>query len=150
MSCGSKDITLTSQSNDYKILSAYNELKKIYKSPIIVSDTILNIDIADFSHKIAKNNTDTGKVLDSLINIQDNYTNYKYPVKNILKNLNQSGKFKFYFSKPMDDHIMVEVFKTEKNQSHEELTFFGVSDIFLFYFKEKNIINKYQIEMNYN
>ena len=153
-SCGSVSTDgIKNDGYDYKILSAYNHVSENYRDNIIVSDTIVNIDIVNFSEEIAKKKKqDMSKVLDSLTNIEakNRHKRFKYPIKKILKNNLSKGDLKLYFSKSLEDYIMVEVFETNKNLNYDELTLFGSSDVYLLYFKDSKIVEEYKIKLDYN
>lgn len=139
--------------DDRKIVASYSYLTNKYDGKIIVSDTLTNIDIVNFSEKIAKDrNQSVSQVLDSLITFSKKnvYSNLKYPVKKLTKNFNKDGNWKFYFSKPFENYILVEVFNVKKDMNYDELTIFGNSDVYLFYFQDGKIINNYQIKLDYN
>jgi len=133
------------------ILTTYKELDKEYNGQIVVSDTIIDLDSSIFMDKIS-NETNQGKVLDSLMKIdsKSNDDRYNYPVKKILNNNNKFGKYKFYFSKPAYRRLLVEVFHINKNESYDALTFFGQSKVYLFNFNDQKIVNVYQTELIYN
>lgn len=155
MSCYSILPVTENKKGEIRLLSAYKFVQKKYKGEIVVSDTIVKIDIANFSDEISSNKQiGLTKLLDSLLKIDNDfkYSKYKYPVKKILNNNNKKGNFKFYFSKPTLDYLMVEVFETNRsNNNYDELTFFGSSDIYLLYFNEDNqIIENYKITLDYN
>jgi hypothetical protein len=150
VTCGSSNLK-NPESNDKKILAAYDYVSKRYNDKIIVSNTFADIDIVNFAEQIAKKqNKEMSIVLDSLIKGKDRYEIKQYPVKELLKNPDNKGNLKLFFSDPKEDYIMVEAFKVEKNLDYEELTLFGSSDVYLLYFKDDQITDEYQIKLDYN
>ena len=119
----------------------------------MVSNTLADIDIVNFAEEISKKHKkDLSVVIDSLIKVKamDKYEMKEYPIKKLLSKPNKKGDLKLFFSVPNKNYIMIEVFKVEKDENYDELTFFGSSDVFLFYFKDDQISEKYQIKLDYN
>ena len=124
-----------------------------YDNKIIVSNSFANIDIVNFAEEISKKQgKQMAVVLDSLIKAKEEkeYRVRDYPIKNIVKNKSRNGNLKLFFSEPKKDYIMVEVFETEENEDYDKLTMFGSSDVYLLYFKGKEIIDGHQIKLDYN
>jgi hypothetical protein len=153
ISCGSSNLKNVKSDFDNRIILAYNYVAENYDSNIIVSNSFANIDIVNFAEEISKKkNKKMSIVLDSLIKIEEesSYIKKKYPIKALLNKMNNKGNLKLFFSKPKGNYIMVEVFKTDEDTSYERLTVFGSSDIYLLYFKDEKIIDKYKIKLDYN
>jgi len=153
ISCGSSNLKNTKSDFDNRIILTYSYVAEKYDSNIVVSNSFANIDIVNFAEEISKNkNKKMSIVLDSLIKVKEesSYIKKKYPIKTLLNKTNNKGNLKLFFSKPKDNYIMVEVFKTDEDTSYERLTMFGSSDIYLLYFKNEEIIDKYQIKLDYN
>lgn len=153
ISCGSSNLKNPNDNYDEKISLAYNYVSKQYNDEIIVSNTLANIDIVNFAEEIAKKqNKEMSTVLDSLIKAKEmnRYEIKQYPIKELLKKFNDNGSLKLFFSEPKKDYIMVEAFKVEKNLDYDKLTLFGSSGVYLFYFKDNEISDTYQIKLDYN
>lgn len=155
VSCGSskQDNTKTESGYDDKIISAYDYIAKNYNDKIIVSNEMVNIDIVNFAEKIAeKQGKEMSVVLDSLIKLkeQNEYKPKQYPIKELVKNTNKTGPLKVFFSEPKEDYVMAEVFEIDDEKEYEKLTMFGSSDVYLLYFKDKQIIDDYKIKLDYN
>lgn len=154
-SCGSSKQENVKNENNYdsKIISAYDYITKKHNNKIVVSDEIVDIDIVNFAEKIAeKQSKKMSVVLDSLIKLkeQDVYKKKQYPIKQLVKNNNRTGKLKMFFSEPKENYVMVEVFELDNEKDYEKLTMFGSSDVYLLYFKDKEITDSYQIKLDYN
>ncbi|RXG11244.1 hypothetical protein DSM03_1192 [Leeuwenhoekiella aestuarii] len=155
VSCGSSkqdNAKIKSGYND-KIVSAYDNIAKNYKSKIVVSNEMVNIDIVNFTEKIAeKQGKKMSVVLDSLIKLKERnkYEPKQYPIKELVKNMNKTGALKIFFSEPKEEYVMVEVFEIDDEKDYEKLTMFGSSDVYLLYFKGKQILSMYKIKLDYN
>ncbi|MEW7289016.1 hypothetical protein [Aquimarina sp. 2304DJ70-9] len=153
ISCGSSNLEDQKSGDDEKILLAYDYVSQKYDGDILVSNTLVDIDIVNFAEEISKKQKrEMSKVLDSLINAKEQYKyeKKKYPIKKLLKKSSKDGSMKLFFSIPQKDYIMVEAFKVEKDLSYDKLTLFGSSDVYLIYFKDNQILEKHQIKLDYN
>lgn len=153
ISCGSSNLQNVKSDFDKRIILAYNYVSERYDSKIIVSNSFADIDVVNFAEEISKNkNKEMSIVLDSLIKVKEesNYVKKEYPIKALLNKTNNKGNLKLFFSEPKDNYIMVEVFETDEDTDYEKLTVFGSSDVYLLYFKGKEIIDKHQIKLDYN
>ncbi len=159
-SCSSiqRNITLD---HDKKIKNAYNYLmdKNLIDKRIIVSDTIVNINISDFTTVLSKNKSkqEESKIYDSLhiISGKVNYKKYQYPLKRELNNFNKNRKdnFKIHFTKPTKDYLMVEVFDMNEcygRTNYETTYYLGYSKKYLIYFKGNKVEKYYFIPWRYN
>ncbi len=155
VSCGSskQDNIKSEIGYDDKIVLAYDYVAKNYNNKIIVSNEMVDIDIVNFAEKIAeKQGKEMSIILDSLIRLKgrNEYKSKRYPIKELVKNTNNTGDLEVFFSEPKDDYVMVEVFEIDDEKDYEKLTMFGSSDVYLLYFKGKEIIDKYKIKLDYN
>ena len=155
VSCGSSKQDRPKSESGYnsKIISAYNYVAKKYSDKIVVSNELTDIDIVNFTEEISKKKgEEMSVVLDSLIKVKEQaeYKAKQYPIKKLVKNTNKKGGFKMFFSGPKENYLMVEVFDIYEGTDYEKLSMFGSSDVYLLYFKGKEIIDNYQIKLNYN
>lgn len=154
-SCGSsKKENVKKESNyDSEIKSAYNHISNKYNKKIVVSNEMVDIDIVNFAEKIAeKKGEEMSIVLDSLIKLKERevYEPMQYPIKELVNNTNKTGVLKVFFSEPKESYLMIEVFELDEEEDYEKLTLFGSSDVYLLYFKGKEITDEYQIKLDYN
>ncbi|MDB9910603.1 hypothetical protein OAC88_00495 [Flavobacteriaceae bacterium] len=136
-----------------KVKSAYKYLNQNINGRIVVSDTIINLSITNFSLDISKSKKVMhSKVYDSLIQEEDKYEQFEYPIKNLLQNKNIDGDYRVYFSRPTKNHIVMEVFdiKKWKETAYNKEVFFGESEIHLLIFDENDIIEEYRNTLSYN
>lgn len=142
-----------------KIKNAYNFLvdKNLIDNNIIVADTIVNINLSDFTLVLFNQESDfkKRKINDSLSYISPTYNSYHYPVIKVVKNKNTKIKNteKIYFSEPTEDYVMVEIFDLNQNYGntkHEVNMYFGVSKKYLIYFKGDKVDKYYFIPWRYN
>ncbi|NQX86880.1 MAG: hypothetical protein HRT67_13445 [Flavobacteriaceae bacterium] len=138
-------------SNSLKYSKVYDYVSNEYKSSLDVSDTLVNIDIVNFSEEIAKEkNINMDKVLDSLTAINNKVNNYNYLLNKIIDKASSKSKYKIFFSKPKNNYLMAEVFTKEKDNSYDDLTTFSSSKVYLFEFDNNEISKTYNIILNYN
>ena len=158
VSCSSLQ-SKNSLNTDKKIKNAYNFLvdKNLIDNNIIVADTIVNINLSDFTLVLFNQESDfrKRKLHDSLSDISSKYDNYYYATSEIVKNKNTKIKNteKIYFSEPTEDYVMVEIFDLNQNSGntrYEVNMYFGVSKKYLIYFKGDKVDKYYFIPWRYN
>lgn len=138
---GCKVSNVTSDSNFYLNAHRYIINENIYeKNQIHVVDTLFYISQTIKFEKIKKvdNLQYNELLLDSLVSLDEKNNFEKSYSKNlnILELKNKNALFNLYFSKPNGNELNLEIVDNRKNinNSHEFLTYFGVSYIYTFKF----------------
>lgn len=138
----------------------YGIEKKIFNNSLIVSDTIISINISYLRSKIAelKNRESNDRKFINELDIIDeefHYKNFTIPINKELNIKPNKSNNKGFFSKSMNDFIMLEIFDTDFGKSIPELpkdnNYFGESEIYIFFFNKNNTVKDFtSITIYYN
>jgi hypothetical protein len=145
--------TFAQKVDEEKIRLSYDHIKKKYQGIIIVSDTIVNLSSIEFSHEISKKMKKKHSIVyDSLKRKSKDYKEFQYPIRKLLGNYEKDGGYRFYFSKPSNNQMIIEVFDIRKwkETAYNVDVFFGESDLFLLCFENNKITEEFKITLSYN
>jgi hypothetical protein len=142
------------QDNDSKYYKAaydyLRELPEIQESGMIVSDTTVQIELSTFYEELSTGNAEATLFrLDSL----DRTRGLKQSALSEFYNLlsDTTSEYTVFFSEIIDNKLLAEIVKNKgiKNASHERLTTFNKSKVFLFIFNEQKLSKVYSKEIQY-